>query len=199
MIFTIAGGLVVIACIVVFVLWPLAGQLEVLHGKVQSQRDQYNQLVLEEISYRNAAREFARIKTDVGEIQALFPPKEQLVGFIERLELIAREFENNFTMTITDADENQPATKDKKPAQYAVVPGLKNLDVIPYDFKLSGSFLSMVRFLQTLENQSFNSEIESFQLHSDQAASASVAGLMSRTGRVAAEIRAAFYAKQDKK
>jgi hypothetical protein len=73
------------------------------------------------------------------------------------------------------------------------------VEEIPYNFRLSGSFLSMIRFLQTLENQKFNSEIENFQLSSDSTGSVPSLGKQTRTGRVTADIRAAFYAKEEKK
>ena len=76
------------------------------------------------------------------------------------------------------------------------MPGLSGIEVIPYSIKVTGDFVSVVKFLQTFEHQFFYSEIESFTISSvigegGQGGS----GAAVRSGSVDASIRAAFYAK----
>ena len=189
---TVVGAIIAFGVVLFIVIKPILADLDLLHSEVQGQKDELNLLILEEASYKTASADLARIDDRVGEIKDLFPVKEQLVVFVERLESIAGELENDFSITITDADE-QVGGNDNM-GDYTIIPNLNNIEVIPFDFQLSGSFLGIVQFLQTLENQPFFSEIENFVLRSDLTTNSGDLALQFRTGRVQAVIRSAFYA-----
>lgn len=191
---TIVGAIIVFGLILFVFLKPLLTDLDLLHNEVQGQKDELNLLILEEASYKTASADLARIEDRVEEIKDLFPVKEQLVVFVERLEFIARDLENDFSITITDAEEQNQSGGTKGLGDYTIIPNLENIEIIPFNFQLSGSFSGIVQFLQTLENQPFFSEIESFVLRSDLIASTGDSKLLFRTGRVQAVIRSAFYA-----
>ena len=191
---TVVGVVIIFGMAFFIAIKPLLADLGSLHEVVQGKKDELNLLILEEASYKTASADLARIEDRVEEIKSLFPVKEQLVVFVERLESIAQDLENDFSITITDADESNSAGGSEDSGAYAIVPSLTNIEVIPFDFQLSGSFLGIVQFLQTLENQPFYSEIDSFVLRSDFTEGSSDSDLQFRSGRVAAVIRSAFYA-----
>jgi hypothetical protein len=196
----ITFGLIGILVVFFFVFKPLTGQLDSLRKTLEENRTAYNRLVAEETSYRTAQSDFAKIKNGVDEINSLFPPREGLVRNIEMIEAAASDFEDEFSLSITDAKEDESLQSTKNtyvPPPYNVVPGLVNIEVIPYDFTVKGTFLGAVKFLQMLEHQPFFSEIESFSLNtvysSDNLQSSKS---LQRTGLVTARIIAAFYADQ---
>ncbi|OGE81343.1 MAG: hypothetical protein A2826_02190 [Candidatus Doudnabacteria bacterium RIFCSPHIGHO2_01_FULL_43_23] len=191
---TVVGVILIFGLILFIVVKPLLADLGTLHNEVQGQKDELNLLILEEASYKTASADLARIEDRVEEIRDLFPVKEQLAVFVERLEFIARDLENDFSITITDAEEQNTSSGSGDSEVYTIVPRLANVEVIPFDFQLSGSFLGIVQFLQTLENQPFFSEIDSFVLRSDLSEGSGDQDLQSRSGRVEAVIRSAFYA-----
>lgn len=196
----IIGGFVGILAVFFFIFKPLIGQLDGLRASLEENRNVYNRLVAEETSYRTAQSDFAKIKNGVNEINSLFPPREGLVKNIEMIESAASEFEDDFTLSITDAKEDESLQNSKNsyvPPPYNVVPGLVNVEVIPYDFSVKGTFLGAVKFLQMLEHQPFFSEIESFSLNTVYSSNISPTDKsLRRTGLVTARIIAAFYADQ---
>ena len=196
----VVSALVAFGVVLFVVLKPLSSDLDTLHQEVQAQKDHLNLLILEEASYKTVSADLERIKERVEEIKSLFPDKEQLVRFVERLEAIAQNLESDFAITITDTAEGAqtsgtPATEQQV---YTIVPNLQNVEVIPFDFRLSGSFIGVVQFLQTLENQPFFSEVESFALRSEISNTGGIGDstLQSRSGKVNATIRSAFYSLQ---
>ena len=192
----IAGGILLFVVVLFLIIKPLINDLSRLHEEVQQRKDTLNRLVIEERSYISARDDLVRIQSRTQEIEDLFPPKEELVRFIEQLESIADTFGSDFSITITDAEEDFNSTrKTEEKKEYTVVPGLKKIEVIPYNFRLSGDFSSIVKFLQALENQPFFSEIEALALSSEVKKSQEIGGVV-RTGRVQASVRAAFYARQ---
>lgn len=193
------GGLVILVVIALLVIRPLTADLASLHQEAQQQKNQLQQLILEEASYKTARTELNRIEPRVKEIQALFPLREQLVTFVERLEQIAKQFENDFSISITDVEEQGSGGSGREGPEYSLVPDLVGVEVIPYDFRLGGSFLAIIKFLQTLENQPFFSEIEKFSFQSVSQASGQPGGEAIRSGRVEATVLAAFYARQKEK
>ncbi|PIR96824.1 MAG: hypothetical protein COT91_04705, partial [Candidatus Doudnabacteria bacterium CG10_big_fil_rev_8_21_14_0_10_41_10] len=142
--FAIAGGGLVGFLIILFlVISPLLSDITEQHLRVQEQKDRLNLLIMEEASYNTARADLEKIEPRVQEIEGLFPVKERLVGFVERLEEIAQNFESDFAITITDVAEQQVVSRSrttKEQEVYEVVPGLKKVEVIPFDFQLSGSF-----------------------------------------------------------
>jgi hypothetical protein len=168
---------------------------------VQERRNEYNALVVEENSYRTARTDFARIQGNAEIIAGLFPVKEQLVGHIERLEAAAASASDDFSLSITDSEQQASQTRSGKltAATYTIVPGLKSIEVIPYDFTVSGSFIGVIHFLQILEHQPFYSEIEMLELSSKILSGAGLSSTSKqvRSGVVDGHMRAAFYAKQE--
>jgi len=193
------GSLLVVA---LFMIKPLAGQLGDFHQQLEDQKSLYKKLIMEETSYRTAQSDFAKIKDGVDEIRSLFPPREQLVKNIESLEAAAAQFESEFSLSITDVKEDESIQNSKNafvPPPYDIVPGLVNIEVIPYIFDVEGSFLGTVKFLQVLEHQPFYSEIESLSLMGVSSAASSGQGQqqkLQRSGQVQAKFTAAFYADQ---
>jgi len=198
----IALGIASLLAVAFFMIKPLGGQLDSLHQQLEDQKSLYNKLIMEETSYRTAQLDFAKIKDGVADIKALFPPREQLVKNIESLEAAAAQFEDEFSLSITDVKEDESLSNSKNafvPPPYDVVPGLVNIEVIPYVFDLEGSFLGTVKFLQVLEHQPFYSEIESLSLMGVSSAVSSGQGQqlkLQRSGQVQARLTAAFYADQ---
>lgn len=191
-------ALVMIFLAVFLIFKPLFNNVSSLNTEVQEQKDKYAKLVLEEESYNQARSDLEQIEPRVGQIESLFPVKEELVELVESLELLADTFDSEFTIIITDADEHPETSRrmasEEKP--YEVVAGLKNVEVIPFDFQLEGDFLGVINFLQALENQPFYSEIESIVLSSViEKLETGPERQQTRSGEVLANIRAAFYAK----
>lgn len=197
---TVGAGVVAMIVLFFFMLKPLASDLGELHLTAQDQHTKLERLLLEEQGYKTARTDLAKIQSRANEIQSLFPPREELVGFVRDLEDIAQIFDSDFTIAITDL-QDQAETSGGKATQldYAVVPGLTGLEVIPYDIRLEGSFSNIVRFLQAFENQSFFSEIESLNISSklvNTGGGSSSGSNTVRSGNVQATVRAAFYASQ---
>lgn len=199
---TIFTGTLVLFCTVYFAVRPLALDLADIHKNTQEQKFLLSDLILEEASFKTARANLEKIKDRIEEIDALFPVREELVGHIQRLEQIAAEYRSDFSMTITDPadDTKTPKTSSKnKEPEYEVVPGLKKVEVLPYDFHLEGTFTGIIYFLKTLENQPFYSEIDSMVFRSqvsNRGSGTGAATLASRTGKVLADVRSAFYAKK---
>src|SRR3989344_790212 len=167
--FALVGlGTLAFVLVLFFVIRPLLRDLQLGHEEVQVQRITLNRLILEEQSYQRARADFTKIGASADEIEALFPPREELVAFVKDLEAIAETFENDFAITITDDAEEptQSRGNSEKQASYTIVPGLSGIEVIPYSIKVTGDFVSVVKFLQTFEHQFFYSEIESFTISS---------------------------------
>jgi hypothetical protein len=190
----VGGGLIGLALILFFLIKPLGEDLTLLHGQLVEQQQVLDRLRLEELSAKIAKSDFSRIGNRAKEIQDLFPPREELVIFIERLESIASTFQSDFSIVITDAQEIEE--KSTTPlAPYSIVPGLKEIEVIPYNILLEGDFESVIKFLQTLENQAFYSEIGAMSLRSGvNQGSTTEDRSVGRSGLVEANIQAAFYA-----
>ncbi len=194
---TIAAGLAVSIFIVLFGLSPLAGALAELHEQARSQHALYTRLLAEEASYKTARIDFEKIQPRAGEISGLFPEREEMVANVEALESAAARFGNELSLTITDASDTPAGTKKITETEYAIVPNLSDVEVVPYDIRLQGGFLAVVRFLQTMENQPFFSEIEQIILTGNREDIGSGPTSRSlRTGSVDANIRAAFYAQK---
>ena len=208
LIFVLLGGVAVSGCILFFVIRPLMADLSGLHQKIQAQKDTLMKLVMEESSYKTARNTFDRIRGRVGEIDSLFPVREELVGHIKRLEEIAKEFKADFSMTITEPVTESQARKPSSPTKpkegdkekkdpYALATDLKKVEIIPYNFHLEGSFAGIIYFFQTLENQPFYSEIQTISIQSQTAAGGTgQSSATSRTGRVAADVLSVFYAEK---
>ncbi|MEK9180668.1 MAG: hypothetical protein AAB871_00345 [Patescibacteria group bacterium] len=196
---TIAGGLFIFAAMIFFIINPLVGDLSNLHKMTQEQKNALADLILEESSFKAARVNFSKIEDRAAEIDSLFPVREELVGHVESLEETAKKYQDQFTLSITDPAEKAPVKKSSAKAkedEYVIVPGLKKVEVIPYNFRLEGTFLGVVNFLQTLENQPFYSEIETLTLKSQQKSAGGGGTNTSRTGKVQADILSAFYAKR---
>ena len=198
---TVLGGAILMTLLYFFFLLPLATKLEDLHGQAQRAEIDLTKLKLEEQSYQRAQADYDRISARIADINRLFPVKEELVGIVKELEAAAIASDDTFTLSITDVSEVQADPRQKKEEKpYEIVPNLVNVEVIPYDFQMQGSFRSIVTFLQTLEHQSFFSEIEVISLSSDKTQLTSVDALAAtRTGTVNATIRSAFYTERSKK
>lgn len=196
---TIFAGIVSVLALIFFVIKPQIDQLSRLHQLTQERRIEYNDLLVEENSYRTARKDFAKIKDTAEIIAGLFPVKEKLVGNIERLEAAAEAFGEEFSLSITDPSQEDRQTRTKKGAEpvYTIVPKLINIEVIPYDFTVAGSFSGVIRFLQTLEHQPFYSELETLELTSKFLGGQAPGEKPARTGAVEGHMRAAFYAKKE--
>jgi len=195
----VAGGLIVLALVLFFGIKPFLSDLTILHSEVSSEKETLNKLLAEEASYQQAREDLQRIQVRVDQIESLFPNREQLVGFVEKLESIADIFENGFTISITDPEEQASLQVESRRTraevpEYTIVPNLKDIEVIPYAFQLNGDFLSMVQFLQSFERQHFYSEIESLQFTSSVESGQGNEQAV-RTGIIKATISAAFYAR----
>lgn len=195
----ITCGIIAMGIIIFAIIKPLAASVAGAHQEAQKQRNELNRLLAEEASYKSARDDFNRISSRAQEIASLFPTRENLVGHVKKLEAAASEFENTFSLSITDASEQQRSTTEateNKP--YTIVPRLVNIEVIPYDFQIEGSYASIVRFLQTLENQPFFSEIDTLSFNSRMHDVSGAGGISRvRTGTIDALIRSAFYAKKN--
>lgn len=191
----IIAGIAVTALFFFFVIKRQMTALESLHNLTQKNKDEYNRLIAEETAYKIIQADLLKIGDRSEQIKSLFPIKEGLVANIKQLEAAASAYQDDFSMTITDPEETESSTPDQ--AAYTIVPDLKNIQVIPYDFNIKGSFLGVVKFLKTLENQPFYSEIESLSINSVLGSSDPNSPKKRRTGQIEAKIRAAFYA--DKK
>lgn len=196
---TILAGIFVILVLVFFVIRPQIGALVGLHDLVQQRHNEYNALVVEENSYRTARIDFAKIQANAEIITGLFPIKERLVGNIERLEAAAAAASDEFSLSIADPeqDESKSRAANTIAPTYAVVPNLRSVEVIPYDFTVAGSFVGVIHFLQILEHQPFYSEIETLALSSEFLGGLGPPEKQVRTGLVEGHMRAAFYAKQE--
>jgi hypothetical protein len=196
----VAGGLIVLALVLFFGIKPFLSDLQILHSEVSSEKETLNKLLAEEASYQQARADLRRIQVRADQIESLFPTREQLVVFVERLESIAGTFENGFTISITDPEEqaNLQAESRRSRAEvleYTIVPNLRDIEVIPYSFQLEGDFLSMVQYLQSFERQQFYSEIESLQFTTSVESGLGNQQAV-RTGIIEATISAAFYARK---
>lgn len=198
-IITIVAGIVSVLALIFFVIKPQIHELSRLHETTQERRNEYSDLLVEENSYRTARTDFAKIKNNADIIQSLFPVREKLVGNIERLEAAASAYGEEFSLSITDTQTTDEQSRTKKITEptYNIVPNLKDIEVIPYDFTVAGSFSGVIHFLQTLEHQPFYSELETLELTSKFLGGQAPAEKQARTGGVEGHMRAAFYAKQE--
>lgn len=190
---SIAGGLVFL-----LLRWQTSG-LEEGHTQVEQLTKELDKLQEEERSFTQARSDYQRIRQRAADIGELFPRREGLVEQVKRLEQAAVQSGDAFSLTIQDVSEQpgaSPAAGEEK--AYTIVPELKQLDVIPYEFKLDGSFLSIIHFLQILEHQPFYSELEALTLSSTSVSGDGTGrgGVLKRSGQVQATIRSAFYARK---
>lgn len=192
---TILGGCVALGLGSFFSLvWQVGGVEEARQESDRLSRE-LEQLRAEEKSYTQARADYQRIGARAAEISALFPPREQLLGQVKRLENAARQSNDLFSLSITDVTP-EPGAEVKEESS-PIVPGLAGVEVIPYDFRLLGSFLSIIHFLQLLEHQPFYSEIETFTLQSQSKDGQGLTDRgVKRSGAVEAKVRSAFYAKK---
>lgn len=191
-------GAGIISGLVFFLLqWQAAG-LEEAHGQVEQLNRELDKLQEEERSFTQARSDYQRIRQRAADIGQLFPLREGLVEQVKSLERAASQSGDVFSLTIQDVSEQDgSAGREEKP--YTIVPGLKNVEVIPYEFRLEGSFLSTIHFLQILERQPFYSELEDLTLTSSQGKDGGGGGsgtVLKRSGQVQAIVRSAFYARK---
>jgi len=192
----LGGGLIVLALMFFFVIKPISDDLTIIHGEIDSQNQVLDQLLLETMSAEYAKSDFSKIGSRAGEIERLFPSRVELVSFVERLESIADTFDNDFSIVITDAqDIEETSGRPPEKEAYQTVPGLREVEVIPYNILLTGDFEAIVQFLQTLENQPFYSEIDTMSFRSQTTETGDFGNRrITRSGLVEANLRAAFYA-----
>ena len=139
----------VIVVLSIFLLLPAITDIKNISQEIKDKKQVLLQKQLRGQNIQKNIEELSRVKKSVDTYSA-FAQKEDELGFIKNLELIAKKYYMNQDIKISKIDEDD---------------GTKLRIVISSD----GKFIDLIRYLHSLETQKYYLNIESLTVNSDGA------------------------------
>ncbi|MBU4332118.1 type 4a pilus biogenesis protein PilO [Patescibacteria group bacterium] len=172
----IAGILLLLVGVVVFVIRPTARELKELSATIKNQRENLKKLYPEGQQIETIQAEYQQIKPKFESLSSIFVAPGKELDLITALEKIAAE--NNIEQEI-DLRRQDPKTESA---------------MLPFHLTLSGNFHNLISYLLNLEALEYYIKIGSLSINSDTAQSSrSPIQPISDPEKISASIQASAY------
>lgn len=149
--------------ILLFAVTPLLRKIGSAQAAIRASRVELLAVEQKIESYNTAITELAKIQANKEDILRIFPKREAMVNLVQGIESAVTRAGAIPELKITDKKED-PLAADIDRGASPVVPGLKDIEEVPYSLTLSGHYRSLTDFLLFIEHQPFVTEFKKFAI-----------------------------------
>ncbi len=169
-ILSVAIVVLIALVLILLAIVPLISNLKQTHAKITKNQIELYRIKSDIKGFEQLSQQITQVEAHEQDVARLFPVREEMASLVQGLENSVAKANTTHKLSITDAKESnaQSNSQAKGKTEAAVVPGLKQIEEIPYTLAISGEYRRVVDFLLAIEHQPFFTEFQKFTITADQ-------------------------------
>lgn len=153
-IYILGSGFALVFILIVFlIIWPLVDRITIQGEELAQKQAAIENFYQGWMNLGALKKDYQKIQADLNENSFLLPAKNP-INFVEMIESFAQQTKNQEQITALPGDPGQPAAPDAP----------KNKDLLFFQVSTGGSFPSLIKFLVSLENAPYYTNVSSMQI-----------------------------------